>query len=99
MANNIGNLIEELKLRMNSAAQQNQDAINDKMLEILEALASTEGATSPLPLEKEVEELRARLAEAETKLKKFAAFDGDGDGRPGGSKPRKAKTETKGDGV
>ena len=66
------NLLEELKLRMNGAAQANQAAINDKMLEILEAF-------------------QTRLDVLEQTQNKFSAFDGDGDGRPGGSKPKKPK--------
>lgn len=95
---NIPYLIEELQLRMNSAAQQNQASINTKMLEILEALAADKQPVDSNPQEAEIADLKARLSEAEEKLKAFAAFDGDGDGRPGGSRSKKTKAEPKKEG-
>lgn len=45
-------------------------------------------ATAGMFLGDENQRLKAHCDALQARLDKFAAFDGDGDGRPGGSRPR-----------
>lgn len=97
-------LLDDLRMWLYPGTQTPQAQINQKFLHIFEFLVTgviTEDAPDAnnaeaeaareYALNKRITDLENRLKETQERLARFSAFDGDGDGHPGGSKKRTPK--------
>lgn len=90
------NLLEDYKKTISNAGQHNPETANRILIEILEELVDNNSIEESPEDPHDMNDIYARLGALENKQRAFAAFDPDGDGKPGGSRrgrPPKVKTD------